>query len=104
MSITFVAGTIKDGEQDRMKKLLFRVTRGKALTYFSEYTQDGVAKSAYMVVYQDGQLIRERVLKICESFMGQRFEVPSSAEMGEALLKVQKDITDTQGLLKTSVG
>lgn len=51
VQITFVAGTIKDGEQDRMKKLLFRVTRGKALTYFNEYVQDGVAKSAYMVVY-----------------------------------------------------
>lgn len=29
-----------------------------------------------MVVYQDGDVIRDRVQKICDSFMGQRFEVP----------------------------
>lgn len=70
VQITFVAGTINDGEQDRMKRLLFRVTRGKALTHFKEFEQEGQKKAAYMVVYQDGQLIRERVQKICDSFMG----------------------------------
>jgi len=92
ISITFVAGTIKDGEQDRMKKLLFRVTRGKALTHFYPFEQDGQMKATYMVVYQDGQIIRERVLKICESFMGQRFEVPAMTDMADAVRKVKKDI------------
>lgn len=34
VSISFVAGTIKDNEKERMTRLLFRTTRGKALTYF----------------------------------------------------------------------
>lgn len=76
MSISFVAGTIKDSEKERMTRLLFRTTRGKALTYFHDFDQGDVKKAVYMVVYQDGSMIRDRVQKICDSFMGQRFEVP----------------------------
>lgn len=33
MTISFVAGTIKDGEEQlKMQRMLFRATRGKALT------------------------------------------------------------------------
>jgi len=34
VSISFVAGTIKDDECDRMRRMLYRITRGKALTHF----------------------------------------------------------------------
>lgn len=37
VNIAFVAGTIRGGEQDRMNRMIFRVTRGKALTYFKEF-------------------------------------------------------------------
>lgn len=70
VNIAFVAGTVRGGEQDRMNRMIFRVTRGKALTYFKEFKQDGVARVVYMVVYQDGAIIRDRVQKICDSFMG----------------------------------
>jgi hypothetical protein len=32
--ITHLAGTIEVEEKDRLKKLLFRATRGKAITFF----------------------------------------------------------------------
>jgi hypothetical protein len=51
VNISFVAGTIKDMEKERMTRLLFRTTRGKALTYFKDFDQDGNKKSVYMVVY-----------------------------------------------------
>lgn len=35
VQIQFVAGTIKDEDQERLRRMLFRVTRGKALTHFS---------------------------------------------------------------------
>lgn len=78
VNISFVAGTIKDGDEPiRMQRMLFRITRGKALTHFSEpFVQDKQQKVVYMVVFQDGQMIRDRVTKICDSFMGSRFEIP----------------------------
>lgn len=32
--VSFISGTIRQEEQDRLKKMIFRATRGKALTYF----------------------------------------------------------------------
>lgn len=63
INISFVAGTIKDGDEPaRMQRMLFRITRGKALTHFSiPFTQDKQQKVVYMVVFQDGQMIRDRV-------------------------------------------
>lgn len=52
-----IAGTINADEKDRMKRLLFRATRGKALTYFSDYEQkQGPGekpnlKSVYIVIF-----------------------------------------------------
>jgi hypothetical protein len=34
VKITHLAGTIEVEDKDRLKKLLFRATRGKALTFF----------------------------------------------------------------------
>lgn len=34
VQIAFLAGSIREGEQERMTRMLFRVTRGKALTYY----------------------------------------------------------------------
>eukprot|EP00351_Strombidinopsis_sp_SopsisLIS2011_P006147 CAMPEP_0116877056 /NCGR_PEP_ID=MMETSP0463-20121206/8897_1 /TAXON_ID=181622 /ORGANISM="Strombidinopsis sp, Strain SopsisLIS2011" /LENGTH=134 /DNA_ID=CAMNT_0004524077 /DNA_START=337 /DNA_END=741 /DNA_ORIENTATION=- len=48
---SFVAGTIKTAQEEYMKKLLFRITRGKALTYFQGFEQNGELKSVYMIVY-----------------------------------------------------
>jgi hypothetical protein len=39
VSIAHMAGTIEVDDRFRLKKLLFRATRGKALTYFREYEQ-----------------------------------------------------------------
>jgi hypothetical protein len=56
VNITHVAGTIEADEKERLKKLLFRATRGKALTYFTDYEAKNAAgvtqnKSVYIVVF-----------------------------------------------------
>lgn len=73
--ITHIAGTIETTEKERLKKLLFRATRGKALTYFYDFEVMNAAgvkqqKSVYIVVFQEGRMIRERIVRICDSFMG----------------------------------
>lgn len=41
VSISYMAGTITKDEMMRFKKLVFRATRGKALTYFEDLSTDG---------------------------------------------------------------
>ena len=35
--ISFASGTIRQEDKERLQKLLFRTTRGKALTYFCDF-------------------------------------------------------------------
>jgi len=102
--VSFVAGTIKDGEQDRMKRMLFRVTRGKALTHFHEFIQPvtGETKAVYLVVYANLKTMRDQVQKICDSFMGQRFEIPDFGLIGDQTHETRVDISKAEGLLTTS--
>jgi len=56
-----------------------------------------------MVVYQDGQMIKDRIQKICDSFMGSRFEINSlNDKLFDDLDRVRREIGDSRGLLKTS--
>lgn len=60
-NLSFIAGTILAIEGDRLKKLVFRVTQGKAACYFSQFTQDGVERLAYIVMYSNNAQDRLRV-------------------------------------------
>jgi hypothetical protein len=57
INIAHIAGTIELDERPRLKKLIFRATRGKALTYFKEYelpkmqNQKPRQKAVYIVVF-----------------------------------------------------
>lgn len=54
--ISQIAGTIESDEKPRLKKLIFRATRGKALTFFYDFEvslKDGTTKhkAVYIVVF-----------------------------------------------------
>jgi hypothetical protein len=62
INIAHIAGTIEVEEKARLKKLLFRATRGKALTFFTDFelpSKDSSGniktKSVYIVVFQEGR-------------------------------------------------
>ena len=80
--ITHIAGTIEVEEKVRLKKLLFRATRGKALTFFKDFEVNAgdiakhKSKTVYIIVFQDGRQLRDKIVRICDSFMGQRFDLP----------------------------
>ena len=105
VQVSYVAGTIEVPEQDRLKKLLFRATRGKALTYFRPYALPRIKvkgkfenreKLVYIVVFQDGRMIRDRITKICDSFMGQRFELPELYRIQDKLEEVNRNIQESK--------
>lgn len=56
-----------------------------------------------MVVYQDMSGTSERVQKICDSFMGQRFDVPELTKIGAVADKTHHEIRKSKELLNTSV-
>jgi vacuolar-type H+-ATPase subunit I/STV1 len=95
-TLQFIAGTVKRDEMERMKKMLFRITRGKALTHFKDFDQDGQQKVAYLVVFSAAGGNKERVQKVCDSFMGQRFEIPDMNNLDEVLMETKQRVTKSQ--------
>jgi hypothetical protein len=109
--IAHVAGTIEIDERPRLKKLLFRATRGKALTYFKEFNLPRMRiagewvekqKAVYIVVFQEGRQIREKITRICDSFMGQRFDLPPLAGIPPKIQEVKMSIAESKSLTEHS--
>jgi len=76
INIQHVAGVIDQMEIDRLRRLIFRSTKGKSYMYIQEYEDDdedlgpGKKRSVYIIVFWDGETIRDRIQKICDSFSG----------------------------------
>lgn len=101
--IQFVSGTIRQEEKDRLAKMLFRLTRGKALTFFLDFKQNGVNKSVYIVVFQEYGGTYARIQKICDSFMGERFDIPPLHKIAAEAELVGANISKSRNILETSI-
>lgn len=82
LRISHLAGTINQSEKERLQKLIFRATRGTALTYFQDIERPfmdyrGVKsyKTVYIVIYQEGEYIKEKLSRLLDSFMGNKFVI-----------------------------
>ena len=61
VAISYLAGTINKDEIMRFKKMVYRATRGKALTYFQDMSarglqdyaggKDNIQRSVYVVIF-----------------------------------------------------
>ena len=69
-----MAGVIETLELPRLRRMIFRSTKGKSYVYTSEVEEAADASrpnmSVYIVVFQDGRQMREKIEKICDSFSG----------------------------------
>ena len=70
------------------------MSRGKVLARFHERSFelkdfDGQirTRTAFVLVYQDGAHIRERITKVCTSFQAKIFELPEGGQRGPAPFK-----------------
>lgn len=109
ITIGHIAGTVLKEEQDRFNKLIFRATRGNAFVCFRPFTNPitdyfgkKLMKSVFIVVFQEGEFLRDRIGKICDSFLGERFEIPRggfTSRLQELELKIRdskKILTNTK--------
>jgi V-type H+-transporting ATPase subunit a len=93
VAISYLAGTIDKEEQYRFKKMVYRATRGKALTHFADIYQQELKsytgkikerpRVVYVILFQEGAHVREKLLRICDSFLGQRFDIPANNDVQE---------------------
>lgn len=111
-SLSSVAGVVAQEEVARLRRLVFRATKGKSYMHIESYTVDESddeedekpeVKAVYIIMFLDGQQIRDRLKKICESFHGERFDIPSEqADFATALKGIEKSINDSQDVVDRS--
>lgn len=96
INIERVAGVVESDEIARFRKLIFRATKGKSFMYTQQfYDQDQPEtkpRSVYIITYYDGTHIREKIQRICDSFSGQRFNLPEQNKLGEQIQRMADSI------------
>lgn len=85
MRIAYFGGTINKSEQLTFKRLLFRATRGKAYSYFFDIhipdydrmasVRDHEDRVVYIVVFEEGGYLNEKVKRICLNVADNMFEI-----------------------------
>ena len=109
-NLTTVAGVVAQEEVARLRRLIFRATKGKSYMHIESYEVDESddeeeaecpdVRSVYIIMFLDGQQIRERIKKICDSFQGERFDIPTEqADFANSLKRFEQTIKDSQDVV-----
>jgi vacuolar-type H+-ATPase subunit I/STV1 len=102
VNIQHVAGVIDQDEIERLRRLIFRSTKGKSYLYMKNYDdEDGILKtkrSVYIIVFWDGNHIRDKIQKICDSFSGNRYELPEIASIPGKIEEIKNSIENAKNV------
>ena len=100
-----MAGVINSDEVHRLLKLIFRVTKGKSYTCVEQYEDDDEQeekKSVYIVTFQDGSVIRDKIKRLCESFTGKLYDLPSAADLNVQMERMKNTIKDNKAVYENT--
>lgn len=106
INIQHIAGVVDTYEVARLKRLIFRSTKGKSYMFIQDFkdeddeleTSPKSKRSVYIIVFWDGNHIRDKIQKICDSFSGQRYDIPEMNSIGSQIEKVKQSIHDAKSV------
>lgn len=106
ISTTNVAGVIDKIETERLRRLIFRATRGKAICITEDIDKiilekEGIntSKTMYLMIFQSGDFMNARVRSICDSFLGETFELPSTEEYHHRIASLTQQINESKEVM-----
>lgn len=106
INIQHVAGVIEQSEIERLRRLIFRSTKGKSYMHVQAYNHDDrddmtkIDKSVYIIVFWDGQHIRDKIQRVCDSFQGQRYDLPEISEINTQINKLSESISNARSVFE----
>lgn len=92
----------------RLKRLLFRTTRGNALVLnqseggIETFDKKKLDKSVFIVFFQDGTKMRDKIETIVNNFSKNKFRLPKR-EFDTKLTKLEERIEQTRQLIVITV-
>jgi V-type H+-transporting ATPase subunit a len=105
LNLTSLAGIINRDEVQRIKRIVFRACRGNALIYtipidrqLKEYSGEELLKDVYIITFEEGESLRGKLTRICESFNTDNFQLPTG-NFNEKIQDVKNKIKETKHLI-----
>ena len=107
--LNFISGIIKAEDDMRMKRMIFRASRGRALpTFFDltiedKLTKQKIEKKIFTIFVQGGaqNFLAKKIIQICDIFGASRFTIPKREDLQNEINSVQQEIYEKKDYLKT---
>ena len=107
--LNFISGIIRAEDDMRMKRMIFRASRGRAIPTFFDLTMEDklsetkVEKKIFNIFVQGGgeNILAKKIITICDLFGASRFTIPKREDLASAISSVQQEIYDKKNYLKT---
>ena len=108
--LNFISGIIRAEDDMRMKRMIFRVSRGRALPTFFDLTMEDkltkqkIEKKIFTIFLQGGaqNFLASKIIKVCEIFGASRFTIPKREDLKNEINRIQQDIYEKKEFLKTA--
>lgn len=110
-SINFLAGVINAEEDLKMKRMIFRASKGRAMATFwdmngyePEVKSRVVKKKIFTIFFQGGaeNVLLYKLLKICDLLGVSRYNVPKRDDMNTSIMNLQSEITEKKSFLEVT--
>lgn len=106
--IQTIAGVIKAEDEIKMKKMIMRISRGRATpTYFDleiklSASGEKVQKKIFTIFFPSGNdnVLFHKLIKACDIYNASRFSLPKSSDIKSEIIQLQRDISEKSGYLK----
>ena len=108
--LNFIAGVIRAEDDMKMKRMVFRTSKGRAIPTFFDLTIENrtlktkTEKKIFTIFYQGGSenVLQSKLLSVCDLFGASRFTIPSREEIPKEINALQKEICDKKDFLKSA--
>ena len=107
--LNFISGIIRAEDDMRMKRMIFRASRGRALpTFFDltvedKLTQKKIEKKIFTIFVQGGgqNFLANKIIQICDIFGASRFTIPKREDLQNEINNIQQEIYEKKEYLKS---
>ena len=99
--LNFISGIIRAEDDMRMKRMIFRASRGRALPTFFDLTVEDklthqkIEKKIFTI------FLANKIIQICDIFGASRFTIPKREDLQNEINNIQQEIYEKKEYLKT---
>ena len=119
LGFQFLAGVIKAEDDLKMKRMIFRASRGTALPTLFDFVNNEIVinnnnlgeseveaplikKKIFTIFFQGGResFLLHKLLKICDLYGASRYNIPRQNEIGNVIRELQIEINQLKDFLR----